>query len=75
VTNDLARRVREHRPGGHESFTKKYRVHDLVFFESFHNPRSAIAREKQLKAWRREKKVALIEAVNPAWEDLAADWE
>jgi putative endonuclease len=74
VTSDLARRVREHRLGEREGFTKTYRVHRLVFFERFHDPRSAIAREKQIKAWRREKKVALIEAANPTWEDLAAEW-
>ena len=72
MTNDLERRVREHRLGEFEGFTKKYRVHRLVFFESFHDARTAIAREKQLKGWRREKKVALIEAQNPTWEDLAA---
>jgi len=75
VTNDLARRVREHRLGEHEGFTKTYRVHRLVFFECFHDPRSAIAREKQIKSWRRDKKVALIETANPSWEDLAAEWE
>jgi putative endonuclease len=46
-----------------------------VLFECFRDPRAAIAREKQIKAWRREKKVALIEAENPTWEDLAAEWE
>jgi putative endonuclease len=74
MTNDLERRVREHRLGEIEGFTKKYRVHRLVFFETFHDARTAIAREKQLKGWRREKKVALIEAENPTWEDLAAEW-
>ena len=75
VTNNLERRVREHRLGEQEGFTKKYRVHRLVLFECFRDPRSAIAREKEIKAWRREKKVAMIEAENPTWEDLAADWE
>ncbi len=74
MTNDLERRLREHRLGELGGFTKQYRVHRLVFFESFHDARTAIAREKQLKGWRREKKVALIEAVNPTWEDLAAAW-
>jgi putative endonuclease len=75
VTNDLARRVREHKAGESEGFTKKYRVHRLVFFESFRDVRAAIAREKQIKLWRREKKVALIEAQNPTWEDLAVELE
>ena len=74
MTNDLERRVREHKLGEFEGFTKKYRVHRLVFFETFHDARTAIAREKQLKGWRREKKVALIEAENPTWADLAAQW-
>jgi len=75
VTNDLARRVREHKAGESEGFTKKYRVHRLVFFESFRDVRAAIAREKQIKLWRREKKVALIEAQNPTGEDLVVELE
>jgi len=75
ITNNLARRVGEHRLGEGKSFTMRYRVHRLVFFERFHDARTAIAREKQIKSWRREKKVALIEAVNPTWEDLAAESE
>jgi putative endonuclease len=72
MTNDLERRVCEHKLGEVEGFTKQYRVHRLVFFENFHDARMAIAREKQLKGWRREKKVALIEAENPTWDDLAS---
>jgi putative endonuclease len=75
VTNDLERRIREHKLGEREGFTKKYKVHRLVYYESFRDARAAIAREKQVKLWRREKKVALIEAQNPTWEDLAAGWE
>ena len=75
VTNDLARRVRQHKQGEQDGFTKTYRVNRLVFFESFHDVRDALAREKQIKAWRRDKKIALIEADNPAWEDLAASWD
>ena len=75
VTNNLERRVREHRLGEQEGFTKKYRVHRLVLFECFHDTRTAIAREKEIKSWRRQKKVTLIEAANPTWEDLAAGWE
>ena len=73
VTNNLARRLREHRLGEGKSFAKRYHIHRLVFFECFRDVRSAIAREKQIKSWRREKKLALIEASNPAWEDLAAE--
>ena len=75
VTRDIERRVREHKAGENDGFTKRYRVQRLVYFESFRDARSAIAREKQLKLWRRDKKVMLIEAQNPTWEDLAAGWE
>jgi putative endonuclease len=75
VTRDIERRVREHKAGDNDGFTKRYRVQRLVFFESFRDVRAAIAREKQLKLWRRDKKVMLIEAQNPTWEDLAAGWE
>ena len=73
VTNDLERRIYEHRTG-HCSFTSKYRVRRLVYFEVTGNSMAAIAREKQIKAWRREKRLALISANNPAWDDLAAEW-
>ena len=71
VTNDLERRVREHKLDLNDGFTKQYRVHRLVCLETFRDVRAAIAREKQIKAWRRDKKIALIEAQNPTWEDLA----
>jgi putative endonuclease len=71
VTNDLARRVAEHKAGIHEGFTKKYNVHQLVHFETYPDITAAIAREKQLKAGSRAKKLALIEANNPDWEELA----
>ncbi len=74
VTNDLRRRVLEHKQGLLAGFTKKYRIHRLVYFESFNDVREALGREKQIKAWRREKRVALIKSGNPAWDDLAADW-
>ncbi len=74
VTNDLMRRVFEHREKVIPGFTSKYNVVRVVYFESFGDIRDAIAREKQLKGWRREKKVALIEAANPTWRDLAAAW-
>jgi putative endonuclease len=75
VTNNLARRVREHRSGKGGVFTKRYRVRWLVYFECFRDARAAIAREEQIKGWRREKKLASIAAENPTWEDLAAEWE
>ncbi len=73
VTNNLRRRVFEHKQGLIEGFTKKYQIHRLVHFETGADIRAAIAREKQIKGWRREKKVALIASTNPTWEDLAAE--
>lgn len=70
VTNDLMRRVDEHRQGLVEGFTKKYLVDALVYYEELPDPGSAIAREKQLKNWKREWKIALIEKGNPGWQDL-----
>ena len=63
-----------HRTGGGGAFTRKYRVHRLVYFRTFNSIGDAIARETEIKKWRREKKVALIEARNPTWEDLAEGW-
>lgn len=74
ITNDLQRRVYEHRTGQVPGFTSWYRVHKLVWWERVEEPRAAITREKQLKAWSRHKRVALIEASNRSWLDLAADW-
>jgi putative endonuclease len=70
ITNNLAERIREHRDGRSDGFTKKYRIHGLVYFERFKYVTNAISREKELKGWLREKKVALITASNPTWEDL-----
>ena len=70
VTNDLARRVNEHRCARNKGFTSRYRVTRLVYFEEFMDIRDAIAREKAIKSWRRSRKVLLIEARNPSWEDL-----
>ena len=70
ITNDLRRRVYEHKTGTFEGFTKRYNVHKLVWFESCHDVHDAIRREKQLKSWRREKKNALVEAVNPEWKEI-----
>jgi len=74
VTNDLTRRVFEHRRKLVPGFTCRYNVTRLVHFEETSDIHSAIAREKEIKAWRRSKKVALVDSVNPGWVDLAADW-
>jgi putative endonuclease len=74
VTNDLARRIWEHRNKEASGFTSQYNVTRLVHCETFPTARQAIAREKQLKGWRRDKKVALIESANPEWRDLADGW-
>jgi putative endonuclease len=71
VTDDLERRLIEHRKGSANSFTQRYRIRRLIYCEPFSAARDAIAREKQIKAWRRGKKIALIEASNPTWADLA----
>ena len=70
VTNDLRRRVYEHRQGFTNGFTKRYQVHRLVYFEHTEDVNSALAREKQLKNWKRQWKVGLIEKGNPNWSDL-----
>ena len=71
VTNDMARRLAQHR-AARVGFTARYHCARLVLVETTPDARSAIAREKQLKNWRREKKLALIEATNPGWDDLAS---
>ena len=70
VTSDLIKRIYEHKNGFVEGFTKKYHVHKLIYYEVFEDVGSAIAREKQIKSWLRRKKIALIEAMNPKWQDL-----
>jgi putative endonuclease len=70
VTNDLVRRVYDHRKGLADGFTKKYRVHRLVYFEPYGDVEEAIRREKQLKKWNRAWKIRLIEEHNPNWVDL-----
>ena len=70
VTSDLARRVWEHRSGFVDGFTKRYGVHDLIWFEMHSSAEAAITREKQIKKWNREWKIRLIEAMNPYWNDL-----
>ena len=71
VTNDLTRRVAEHKTGAREGFTKKYQVDKLVYFEESPSIMAAIEREKQLKAGSRAKKLALINEFNPYWNELA----
>src|SRR5260370_41641956 len=71
VTNSLMRRVSQHQSGDIEGFTKTYKVNRLVYYECFDDPRTAIAREKEIKGWRRDKKNALIEKMNPKWADLS----
>nr|VFJ97743.1 MAG: putative endonuclease [Candidatus Kentron sp. H]VFJ98569.1 MAG: putative endonuclease [Candidatus Kentron sp. H]VFK03306.1 MAG: putative endonuclease [Candidatus Kentron sp. H] len=73
VTNDLPRRVWEHKNNVIEGFTKKYRIHELVWFESHRDMFSAIRREKQIKKWHRGSKLTLIERFNPNWRDLWRD--
>jgi putative endonuclease len=70
VTNDLERRLWEHRSGTGSEFAKKYRVSRLVYMEEYDNPTDAIAREKQLKGWRRERKNELVRTLNPDFRDL-----
>jgi putative endonuclease len=74
VTTNLHNRVFEHKNDLIEGFTSKYKCHRLVYFETFGNVTDAIAREKEVKGWRREKKNKLVESKNPGWKDLAADW-
>lgn len=71
VTNNLTRRLDEHKSKIAEGFTKKYKIDKLVYVEKCDNPADAIAREKQLKKWNREWKIELIEKDNPSWDDLA----
>jgi len=74
VTNSLERRIWEHRNKIQKGFASDYNPSLLLYYESYSEPEQAIAREKQLKGWRREKKVKLIERENPRWIDLSRDW-
>ncbi len=74
VTNDLVRRVFQHRNPTHATFTSRYHVTRLVYFEPFSDVREAIEREKRIKGWTRAKKLALVAESNPDWEDLAEEW-
>ncbi len=73
VTNNLLERVQQHRGGTVPGFTSGYRVHRLVYFETYRDVRAAIACEKQIKGWSRTKKIARIETRNPTWDDLVGD--
>jgi len=73
VTNNLHRRVAEHKTSINEGFTKKYHVHTLVYYEIYTDIREAILREKRLKKWNRAWKISLIEKENPQWNDLCGD--
>ena len=75
VTNDLVRRLEEHRRGLGSEFTRRYHIHQLVYYESTNSVMAAIEWEKELKSWRRSRKVELINKINPEWRDLAADWQ
>jgi putative endonuclease len=74
VTNNLMRRVREHKTGTGSGFAAKYKLDHLVYFERFQDIRNAIEREKRIKCWLRIKKIALIVSVNPEWRDLSQEW-
>ena len=74
VTNDLTRRVYEHRHKLVSGFTSRYNASRLVYYEDTNDIESAIVREKQIKGWLRKKKAALVESLNPYWADLAEEW-
>jgi putative endonuclease len=74
MTNNLIRRVREHKEARGSDFTTKYKLDRLVYFERFEDVRNAIERERRIKGWLRIKKIALIVSVNPAWRDLSLPW-
>ena len=75
VTNDLERRLTEHRDGPGAPFARRYNAHRLVWTEQFVRADDAIAMEKRIKGWRRAKKIALIESANPEWRDLSEEWK
>lgn len=75
VTNNLQRRVYEHKHKLIKGFTSKYNITKLVYYEEYNDINDAISREKQIKGWSRKKKIELIESVNPEWKDLSEEWE
>jgi putative endonuclease len=74
ITDDVCRRALEHKAGVLKGFTKQYNIDRLVYYEVFKYVNNAIAREKQIKAWTRAKRLALIKSTNPTWQDLAEGW-
>ena len=74
VTNNLERRIYEHKNKLVKGFTKKYNVNKLVYFEETQDVTAAIEREKEIKKWRREKKNQLVNRINPTWKDLSLEW-
>jgi putative endonuclease len=75
VTNNLERRLYEHKNKLIKGFTEKYNINKLVYFEQTNDIESAIIREKEIKKWRREKKNSLVESANKQWEDLSKQWQ
>jgi putative endonuclease len=74
VTDDLKRRVYQHKNKLIDGFTKKYNITRLAYYEETGDTKAAIAREKQIKGWLRKRKIALIESLNPKWQDLSEGW-
>src|SRR5271165_5654344 len=74
VTDSIYHRALEHKSGKIDGFTKRYNINRLVYYETFKYIGNAIAREKQVKAWTRAKRIALIKSLNPTWQDLADGW-
>ena len=74
MTNNIKRRVFEHKTHRRQGFSDTYNVEKLLYFERFGDVEAAIKREKQIKSWRREKKIRLIDSDNAGWEDLSGDW-
>ena len=74
VTNDLLRRVDEHKKGLLPGFTRKYRLTRLIYYEETNEISTAICREKEIKGWLRKKKISLVESINPEWKDLSEGW-
>ena len=74
MTGDIQRRISEHKSEMIDGFSKRYHTHKLVYFEEYGDSMEAISREKQLKGYKRDKKIALIDKMNPDWNDLSDDW-
>ncbi|MCO6500192.1 MAG: GIY-YIG nuclease family protein [Vicingus serpentipes] len=74
LTNELERRIFEHKNNVGSSFTSKYKIHQLVYFEEHATYEQAFTRERQMKKWKRDWKIELIEKENPLWKDLSSDW-